>query len=132
MLDLFIAINMTVFSILTFSLSYKINGLNRAIVFPQLSLFESSIPLTVQGEEIVLYYDQELVKKTYENYLEKNIKKYVDSYKVEYYFYNTKNGGVCDVNDCQGVEIKFSAELMFGINYERVVFYEIQEGKIHG
>ena len=102
------------------------------IVNVPIHIFETAIPLATDSNEYELYFDQERVKYRYERYLEKEAKRYVDNYKVEYYFYNTKDGGYCDENNCQGVEIFFSAELMLKINYKRTMKYEIKEGKIHG
>ena len=113
------------------SFVYKINGVNRAIIQSPLSIFETSIPLTMQSDEVTLYYDQDRLKTNYENYLDRELKKYVDNYIVEYYFYNTKDGGYCDIYNCQGVVIKVEAELMFKLTYKREMKYEITESKYY-
>ena len=95
-------------------------------------VLEVSIPLTIQDEEVNLYYDQNALISSYESYLNKEMKKYVDSYNVKYYFYNTNDGGYCDIKDCRGVEIYFSANVMLGITYKRTLKYEIQESSFYG
>ena len=111
---------------------YKINGINRTIIQTPHSILETSIPLTMQKEEVVLYYDQSKLKNNYEKYLESEITKYSDDYQVEYYFYNTNDGGFCDITNCQGVVIKVEAKVMLGITYKREMKYEIQESKYYG
>ena len=128
----YLSIILSSISFVMFVFTYRISSINRIITLSQKPIIESSIPLTVQDDEIVLYFDKELLKTNIDNYLEKEAKKYVEDYHVEYYFYNTENEGVCDVNDCQGVEINFEAKIMFGINYQRVMKYEIVEGLLHG
>ena len=115
-----------------FSFSYRVNALTN-ILYSNLSpVVESSIPLTIQDEEINLYFDQEKLKINFENFLAREVSSYVDSYKVEYYFYNVENGGYCDNKNCQGVEIYFSAKIMLIYEYKQTLNYEIKEGKFHG
>ena len=132
MIILILVVFLVSYSFLIFSYTYQINGLNRMIVNVPVLILETAIPLATDRKETELYFDQEMAIYEYERYLEKEAKRYVEKYEVEYYFYNTKDGGYCDVNNCQGVEICFSAELMLKINYERTMKYEIKEGKIHG
>ncbi|MCR4880068.1 MAG: hypothetical protein K5906_03835 [Bacilli bacterium] len=131
MINFVIGVYMALSSIFTFALTLKVNCVNRVLVISPKSIPEKSIPLTIQGQEVTLYYEQEEFKKEYDAYLNREIKKYVDEYTVEYYFYNPENGGVCDVNDCRGVEITVGAKIMF-VDYKRTIYYEISEGKYHG
>lgn len=118
--------------IIMFSFSYRVNALTN-ILYSNLSpVVESSIPLTIQDEEINLYFDQAKLKINFEKFLAREVSSYVDSYKVEYYFYNVENGGYCDNKNCQGVEIYFSAKIMLIYEYKQTLNYEIKEGKFHG
>lgn len=111
---------------------YKINGINRSILQTPHSILETSVPLTMQKEEVTLYYDQETLKNNYEKYLDSELKKYTEDYVVSYYFYNTNDGGFCDVTNCQGVVIKVEAKVMLGITYKREMKYEITESIYYG
>ena len=115
-----------------FSFTYTYVGLNRTITSSPKSVFENSIPLTSSELDTSLYFDEEMVKNSYSKYLEKEVTKYVKEYEVNYYFYNTENGGVCEVKKCQGVEITFSCDILYFSHYKRVIFYEIREGVVHG
>ena len=119
-------------SFVIFCYAFQVTALNRLVTNIPNTLFETAIPLTTQDEKVELYFDQEMVKKQYESYLEKEAKKYCENYQVEYYFYNVSDGGYCDINNCQGVEITFSTNLMLNIHYSRTMKYEIREGKIYG
>ena len=113
-----------------FTYTYQINGINRTIIATPTSIIESSIPLTTSSETPVLYYDQDSLKNNYQTYLDRELKKYTQEYEVEYYFYNTSDGGFCDVTNCQGVEIKVEAKVLFSFPYSRTMKYEIVEGDI--
>jgi len=126
---LFLAVILINCVFLMYSYTYQINGINRTIVATPRAIFETAIPLNVEDEEVTLYYDQDFLKEEYESYLDRELLKYTDSYEVEYYFYNTSNGGFCDVSNCQGVEIKIEAKVMFSLTYKRTMKYEIKEGK---
>ena len=116
---------------LFYSYSYNLTCLNQKISPLQIHLFEPCVPLTIQeGEEP--YFDQEMVIATYNAYFEKEVSQYVQDYEIKYYFYNTKDGGVCDIKNCQGVEINIEATLLFNREYKRTVYYEIKEGAKHG
>lgn len=131
MIVLLFAILFIICVVSMFTFSYRINSITSSLYGIQYPLIECSIPLTIQDEEVELYFDQDKLKNSFNNYLEREVAKYVDSYDVEYYFYNVENGGYCDIKNCQGVEIYFSASIMFGYEYKRTLKYEIKEGKIH-
>lgn len=128
MMILFLIFFLICSSYLMLSYSYVLNGLNRTITNTPKSIFETAIPLTTHEEMVVLYFDQKILIQNYNSYLEKEVTKYVENYEVNYYFYNTQDGGFCDVTNCQGVEIEFSASIMFNYRYQRVMDYEIEEG----
>ena len=129
---LYLSIIFINYIVLIYTYTFKLSGINRVIITTPLSVFESSIPLIMQDEEIGLYYDQDELKKSYENYLDRELRKYTDSYEVTYYFYNTENGGYCDINNCQGVIINIEAKVMFNMTYKREMKYEITESKYYG
>ena len=109
-----------------FSFSYRISGLNRSLIYSPRQIFECAIPLIRADEEADPYYDKELVKSKYEEYLDSVVYRYVDTYNVDYYFYSPSTNGVCDVNDCQGVEIFFEAKVTSFYTYKSHMFYEIK------
>ena len=107
-----------------YGLNFKVNGLNKLVTSIPKQVFEYSVP--VSEEELSLYFVQNKVKEKYEEYIEKHIYKYVDKYDVEYFFYNINDKGVCDVNDCQGVEISFKAPINTFYTYRYISYYEIR------
>lgn len=115
-----------------YSYAYQISGINRTIVSSPRSIFETAIPLVADEKKVTLYYDQEKLKSEYQSYLDRELKKYTDSYTVDYYFYNTSDGGFCDVSNCQGVEITVEVKVMFNMDYTRTLKYEITEAKLYG
>ena len=109
-----------------FSFTERLNGLNRSFYQTPKNIFECAIPLYNQDDEIYLSYDKEDLKRRHKEYLDATVYKYVTSYEVSYYFYNTENKGVCDLNDCQGVEIFFEAPITSFYTYKNHMFYEIR------
>ena len=132
MIILFLALILIMTTFILFSFSYQINGINHIVTNTPHSIFEASIPLTTPEENIILYFDQETLKNEYENYLARELKKYSSNYEVSYYFFNTSDGGYCDINNCQGVEINLEVEIMLGMHYSRTMEYEITESKFYG
>lgn len=126
MIITFISVILATIVISLFSFTVRLNGLNRLITCSPKQIFESAIPLAHQDDKEYLTYDKEKVKEKYNAYLEATIYKYVSSYEVRYYFYNTENKGVCDINDCQGVEIYFEAPITSFYTYKNQMFYEIR------
>lgn len=113
------------------SYSYNLTCLNNTITPLQNHLLEPCIPLTIQEDEEP-YFDQDMVINTYNTYFKNEASKYVKDYVINYYFYNTKDGGVCDIKNCQGVEINIEATLLFFHDYKKTIYYEIKEGAKHG
>ena len=128
----FLSISLISCSFFLFTFTYTYIGVNRIITCSPRSIFESSIPLTTSNIEETIHFDKEALKKTYDNYLKREVTKYVKEYEVNYYFYNKESGGVCEVDDCLGVEISFKCNVLYFSHYERVMYYEIVEGKMHG
>ena len=121
----FISVLFSLIMICSFQNTYKITGLDRSIINSPKELFEVAIPLTVQ-DNMVLYYDKELLKQKYQQYLDSVVYKYVSSYHVSYYFYNINDLGVCNIEDCQGVEITFKAPINSFYEYKNTMYYEIR------
>ena len=117
---------LAVSSITLFAFSLKVNGLNRIVTHIPIQVFHKTIPLVSDEEEIDLYYDKYHLQDNVKHYLDTSIYKYVSSYDIDYYFYNTDSGGACDITDCKGVEITITAKVSSFYTYKKTMYYEIR------
>lgn len=108
-----------------FSLSYQINGLNRLVVAAPMSLIE--VNTIYSDEKMFPYLKEDQLEELLTYYFDTNAKRYVPSYDLDFYYYNQENHSYCVSGYCKAVDIKFSAEIMYGIKYERTMYYEIVE-----
>lgn len=122
----FLSIILATIVVSFFSFTVRLNGLNRTLSNIPKQIFECAIPLANQDDEEYLTYDKAKVEEKCNEYFDATVYKYVSSYLVRYYFYNTENKGVCDIKDCQGVEIYFEAPITSFYIYKNQMFYEIR------
>ena len=116
------------FLILSFSsyaLAFQINGINRVLVCTPVTIFESSIYHNVTETEPRVLMSKELVIEKLEKFYECELSKFTDKYTYEIYFYNKENGSMCVEDNCNAVEISFSASLIYSYQYHRTITYEV-------
>ena len=70
-------ITLGVLSLNFFTITYRVNGLNRLIHNIPISIFETSIPLIDESNEITLYYDKGLLEGKLTSYFDKTIYKFI-------------------------------------------------------
>lgn len=110
-----------------YSFTYRVNGVSRVITYTPPTIFEIAVPLTSDDEEPNFYFEREALKEKHKQYLDSSLSRYVDSYEVDYYFYNPNNNGVCEIDDCKGVEITFKTQITDFYKYENTMYYEIKK-----
>ena len=113
-----------------FSISLRINAINRAFINTPKEIFESSIPLTLSNEDEP-YFSRDKLKAKLNSYYESTIKKYTSSYDLTYYFYNKEDHSYDDKH-FSAVEITLKAQIIFSNEIEKTIFYEIRKGNVYG
>lgn len=108
-----------------FTLNYSIQGLNRAILYT---------PIEMMYKSVQMYGDSPLFRKDdFEDlilsYYSKILPRYVDSYNVDFYYYNSIDQSMCLNDNCDGVEITVTCKLNITYDYHRTMFYELIEAK---
>ena len=126
MILIFISAVMIMCSVNLFTISSRINGVNKTIINAPMEIFQYSVPISGSSLEIKLYFDQEMLKSKYIEYLDSTIYKFVPSYTVDFRFYDPETNITCR-NDCEGVEISFDAPIIATYKFHRLMFYEIKE-----
>ena len=62
MSNIIVSLVIAVMSLHLFTVTYRLNGINRSLYNIPISIFESSIPLLDYNQEIGLYYNKEMLK----------------------------------------------------------------------
>ena len=116
------------FLIITFSsyaLAFQINGINRVLVSTPLTIFETSIYHNVEDETPEVLFSKKLVKEKLNKFYSYELSKFTDKFDYEIYFYNQVDGSMCVSDNCNAVEISFSASLMYSYQYHRNIKFEV-------
>ena len=121
MIIMFIAVIFGLFSLQYFSLNFKIQGLNRAVISTPIELLFQDIHSVENGSKFTV----EDIKNHLDDYYSKSLTKYVKDYEVTYYFYSTEDYSMCLDDYCDGVEISVDAFVSLTYTYHRVMYYEL-------
>ena len=131
MINIGIALLVVILSFQCFTITYRLNGINRTLLEIPLSIFEVAIPLVQENEEMTLYYDKGFLINELTYYFDNKLPFYTDDYHLNYYFSNTGDSSMCLTNTCSAIEITLDAEIIFFSRYHKTARYEIREGQ-HG
>ncbi len=119
---------LTVFLFSSFTLSYRLQTINRVVINTPISIFESSISLVHYIEENNLYFDKEELRNNLEEYYDKNLKKTLKDYSMDLYFYNQVDHSICVTDKCDAVKVTINGSFFFTIEVTRTINYEIHKG----
>ena len=128
MLNMFIALVVMILSFQCFTITYRLNGINRILFEIPLSIFEVSIPLVQEEDDITIYFAKEELIKELNYYFDTKLPLYTDQYQIDYYFTKTGDSSMCLDNHCTAIEISLSANIVFFSQYQNMARYEIREG----
>lgn len=120
-------ITLGVLSLNFFTITYRVNGLNRLIHNVPISLFETSIPIIEESDELTLYYDKELLENKLTSYFDKSIYKYTDEYRVTFYYYNQEDESICKGDKCDAIEITLKAKIDLFSEFKKTARFYIQK-----
>ena len=127
MILLFLSAILVVFCGMLFSLSFSIQGLNRAIINTPIELMYRTVKYL--GDDVVFnnaQFEQDML-----SYYDKSLTRYVKDYDVDFYYYNMEDESMCLSKACNAVEITIECKLMMEYDYKRVMYYELR-GKNNG
>ena len=121
MIIIFISALIGIFSLQLFVINFKIQGLNRAVICTPIEIFYRD----VYANDLEANFTVEQIEEHLREYYDVALKKYVDDYEVNFYFYNKEDYSMCLDSYCDGVEISVDAELNLSYKYHRVMYYEL-------
>ena len=125
MLILLVGLAFLILSFSSFTLCYQINGINRVVVSTPISIFEASVLHDLEDVDPSVLFSKALVKEKLQKYYSVELAKYTNKFSYEIYFYNSWDESMCIYDECDAVEITFSATLLYNYQYHRVLNYEV-------
>lgn len=127
MIVAFLAVLTALLSFQFFTVTLRINNINRIVVNTPIALFESSVPLIIPAGSDKPGFDKRLLERKIRRYYEKTLTKYSKSYQVYFNYYNQSNHSYCTALFCDAVQVKVKAVIVFQIPYQKTMFYEIKD-----
>lgn len=121
-----IALMVMVMSVQCFTLTYRINGINRTLLETPVSLFETSIPVIQDEGEFEAYFNKSELKKQLTYYYDTSLTKYVTDYQISYLFSKAGSPIYCLASKCDAIEIKIKAKIIYFTNYTKSMRFEIR------
>lgn len=121
-----IALMIMILSVQCFTVTYRINGINRTLLETPTSLFEVSIPIVQDNGEFVPYFDKEKLIKKLTYYYDSKLPEYTSDYQVSYYYTNVGSSSLCLLPRCDAIEITIRAKIIFLSEYNKTMRFEIR------
>ena len=130
MISALISLVIGVISFQVFSLTYQLGGINRTIVNMPKAVLEKALVLErVNSDKYYVYFDQDNLILSIQNYLDDNMSKYCDQYDIETNYYLPQlNNRPCTIDKCNGVNVTITCRILLAFDYSKTMYYEIVEG----
>ena len=115
-----------VLSLHFFTVTYRLNGVHRTLFNVPISIFEASIPLTDESENPSLYFSKEVLEEKLNTYFASQLRKYVSSYSLNFYYYNQEDYSICRDDRCTSLEINLKARIVLDFEYDKSANFYIR------
>ena len=122
----------TSFLFSSFTISFQLQTINRAIVYMPVEVFETAIPLVNIDLSQGLYFDKTKLNKNVDAYLQSKLSKTMKDYTYSLYYYNQEDESICTSDKCTAVEVTVNGHYAYNFAYTRSVKYEIHKGAMYG
>ena len=126
MANIGIAIIVMVMAVNCFTITYKLNGINRTLLDTPISLLEVAVPTVQESEEIAMYFDRDKLINNLTYYYDSKLVDFSNSYTLNYYFTNMGSDAVCTTDYCDAVEVTITADVVFTVKYSKTMRFEIR------
>ena len=132
MIIMFFIFAFTAFLFSSFTISFKLQTINRAIIYMPVEVFETAIPLVNVDISNGLYFDKTKLNKNVNNYLQSKLTGVMKDYTYSLYYYNQEDESICTSDKCNAVEVTVNGHYAYNFTYTRSVSYEIHKGAKYG
>ena len=132
MMIIMLVFSLTIFLFSSFTISLKLQTINRAVIYIPKEIFETAIPIVNIDESNGLFFNKTKLASNLDTYFEDKLSKLMSDYTYTLYYYNQSNGSICTSTNCNAVEVTVSGHYSFNFLYERSISYEIHKGATYG
>ena len=132
MIIILFSVLLMIFMFSSYSASFHLQIVNRAVVYTPIEIFETSIEVISRQDEDNLYFNKSLLEEMLDNYYERAINNHLSSYTVEKYYYNQADGSICVNNYCNAIEVTVRGRYSYLFTFSRTITYEIHRGEKYG
>ena len=128
MIIILFVIALTLFLFSSFTVSYRLQTINRVVIYTPSEIFELSIPILSYEGSTGIHFDKNELQGRLKTYYDDNLKKVLPNYTMDLYFYNQNDQSICTSDSCQAVEVTISGTYMMVFKVSRSISYEIHRG----
>ena len=131
MMLLLFVILLTTFLFSSFTVSFRLQTINRVVIYTPVEIFENSISLLDVEDEDDMYFNRVKLYDGLKTYYDANLKKVFKNYNFALYYFSGDNKALCVSDRCKGVSVTVYGNYIFNFNYVRTIKYQIKEGSLH-
>lgn len=132
MIILMFVFSLSVFLFSSFTISLKLQTINRAVIYMPLEIFETAIPTTNIDINDGLYFNKSKLANNLDDYFEERLSNVMKDYSYTLYYYNQDDGSICTDSKCDAVEVTVTGHYAYTFIYSRSICYEIHKGAKYG
>lgn len=131
MILMLFVILLTTFLFSSFTVSFRLQTINRVVIYTPVEIFENSISLLDVEDDDDMYFNKVQLYNGLKTYYDSNLKKVFKNYKMLIYYFAGENKALCVSERCKGVSVTITGKYLFDFNYLRTIQYQIKEGSLH-
>lgn len=132
MIILMFVFSLSIFLFSSFTISLKLQTINRAVIYIPKEIFETAIPTVNVDISEDLYFDKAKLLSNLGSYFDEKLSNVMKNYTYTIYYYNQDDGSICTDNKCNAVEVTVSGYYAYTFLYSRTITYEIHKGAKYG
>ncbi len=132
MIILFFVFSLTIFLFSSFTISLRLQTINRAIIYMPIEVFETAIQVVNIDETEGLYFVKSRLQSNLDDYFEETVSRVMNDYSYSLYYYNQEDGSICTSDKCDAVEVTLTGHYIYNFSYTKSVNYEIHRGAKYG
>lgn len=132
MMILMLVFLLTIFLFSSFTISLRLQTINRAIIYMPVEIFETAIvTLNIDIDE-GLYFSNSRLTSNLDDYFGEKLSDVMKDYSYSLYYYNQEDGSICTSGKCNAVEVTVTGHYAYSFSYSRTISYEIHKGAKYG
>lgn len=132
MIVLLFVFTLSAFLFSSFTISLKLQTINRAVIYMPIEIFETAIPVANIDENEGLYFNKDWLTNNLDSYFENKLSRIMKDYSYSLYYYNQNDQSICINDKCDAVEVTVTGHYAFNFLYSRSINYEIRKGAKYG